>query len=42
MITTSSYTSKEDFTGADLVVPELGDGPPVSVRLADLQALCSE
>ncbi|MEJ2345965.1 MAG: HAD-IA family hydrolase [Gammaproteobacteria bacterium] len=42
VITTSFYTGKEDFTGADLVVPELGDGPPVSVRLADLQALCSE
>jgi HAD superfamily hydrolase (TIGR01509 family) len=41
VITTSSYTSKEDFTGADLVVPELGDGPPFRVRLADLQALCS-
>jgi beta-phosphoglucomutase-like phosphatase (HAD superfamily) len=41
VITTSSYTSKEDFTGADLVVPELGDGPPYRVRLADLQALCS-
>lgn len=41
VITTSSYTANEDFTGADLVVPELGDGPPFGVRLADLQALCS-
>jgi len=41
IVTKSSYTGDEDFTGADLVVPELGDGPAVRVRLNDLRALCN-
>lgn len=40
VITTSTYTWNEDFTGADLVLPELGDDRAVRVRLHDLQALC--
>jgi len=38
LITTSTYTVDEDFTGAVRVVPELGDEPNVNVRLADLGA----
>ena len=42
-VTTSTYTVDEDFTGANLVVPELGepgkDGP--CVTLADLEKLMS-
>ncbi len=40
IVTTSTYTRKEDFSGADLVIPELGDGADVRVRLSDLRALC--
>jgi HAD superfamily hydrolase (TIGR01509 family) len=39
LITTSTYTKDEDFTGAARVVPELGDPPTVLVALADLQRL---
>ena len=39
LITTSTYTADEDFTGAVKVVPELGDEPHVNVRLADLGEL---
>jgi HAD superfamily hydrolase (TIGR01509 family) len=38
LITTSTYTVDEDFTGAVEVVPELGDAP-VRVTLADLNRL---
>ena len=36
LVTTSTYTVDEDFTGAVKIVPELGDEPNVNVRLADL------
>jgi HAD superfamily hydrolase (TIGR01509 family) len=41
LITTSTYTVDEDFTGAVKVVPELGDEPTVNVRLADLGELAA-
>jgi HAD superfamily hydrolase (TIGR01509 family) len=39
VITTSTYTKDEDFSGAAKIVPELGDPPNVHVTLAELQAL---
>jgi len=40
IVTTSTYTAEEDFTGADRIVPELGEpGSPVCVALSDLRAL---
>jgi HAD superfamily hydrolase (TIGR01509 family) len=42
LITTSTYTVDEDFTGAAAVVPELGDEPNVLIRLADLKRLAME
>lgn len=39
VITTNGYTEDEDFSGADLVVPELGDGSRVQVTLARLKEL---
>jgi len=39
IVTTSAYTADEDFTGADLVVPDLGDEPNVRVRLEDLKRI---
>jgi len=41
LITTSTYTVDEDFTGAVKVVPELGDEPTVNVTLADLGELAA-
>jgi HAD superfamily hydrolase (TIGR01509 family) len=41
LITTSTYTVDEDFTGAAMVIPELGDEPNVKVRLADLGELAA-
>ena len=41
LITTSTYTVDEDFTGAAKVVPELGEAPNVNVTLADLGALAA-
>ncbi|HWK42851.1 MAG TPA: HAD-IA family hydrolase [Croceibacterium sp.] len=41
LVTTSTYTVEEDFTGAVKVVPELGDEPNVNVRLADLGELAA-
>ena len=41
LITTSTYTVDEDFTGAVKVVPELGDVPNVNVTLADLGELAA-
>ena len=39
-VTMSTYTGEEDFTGADKIVPELGEpGRDVCVSLADLKAL---
>lgn len=39
LITTSTYTTNEDFTGALRVVPELGDPPNIEVTLGDLATL---
>jgi len=40
LVTTSTYTVDEDFTGADRIVPELGEPDrSVCVTLADLRAL---
>ena len=41
LITTSTYTQDEDFTGAAKVVPELGDAPNVLVTLKDLEAMAA-
>jgi beta-phosphoglucomutase-like phosphatase (HAD superfamily) len=41
LITTSTYTVEEDFTGAARIVPELGDEPNVNVTLADLGELAA-
>ena len=41
LVTTSTYTVDEDFTGAARVVPELGDEPNVNVTLADLGELAA-
>ncbi|MEO5706756.1 MAG: HAD-IA family hydrolase [Alteraurantiacibacter sp.] len=38
LVTTSTYTVEEDFTGAAKVVPELGDDP-VLITIEDLTAL---
>jgi HAD superfamily hydrolase (TIGR01509 family) len=40
VITTSAYTVGEHFSGARLVVPDLGDPPGPHVTLADLARLC--
>jgi len=40
IITKSSYTAEEDFTGADCVVAELGDGNDVQIGINSCQALC--
>ena len=42
LITTSAYTTDEDFTGAAAVVPELGDPPNVRISLGDLARLASQ
>jgi HAD superfamily hydrolase (TIGR01509 family) len=42
LITTSTYTRDEDFTGAARVVPELGDPPNVVVTLNDLQTIAAQ
>lgn len=39
LITTSTYTTDEDFHEAARVVPELGDAPRVLVTLKDLQSI---
>lgn len=39
IITVSSYTGGEDFSEAELVVPELGDEPQVRVRLEDITGI---
>lgn len=40
IITTSSYTWDEDFSGARRVINELGDPPGVNLTIDDLKALC--
>jgi HAD superfamily hydrolase (TIGR01509 family) len=39
VVTTNGYTQDEDFTEADLVVPELGDPPNVNVDLAMIRGI---
>ena len=39
IVTKSSYTANEDFTGANMVVDELGDSPYSGVTLATLEGL---
>lgn len=39
IVTTNSYTEKEDFTGANLVVDELGDDPETGISLETLTGL---
>jgi HAD superfamily hydrolase (TIGR01509 family) len=41
LITTSTYTTEEDFREAVRVVPELGDPPNTLVTLEDLQAIAN-
>lgn len=40
IVTTSAYTTNEDFTGADRVVTDLGDPPDVHVTIEDLKLFC--
>jgi len=42
IVTTNGYTQDEDFTGADLVVSELGDPPNVQVDLATIRGIVEE
>lgn len=42
LITTSTYTRDEDFSGAAKVVPELGDPPNVLVTLEELESLATQ
>jgi HAD superfamily hydrolase (TIGR01509 family) len=37
IVTTNGYTEREDFSGADLIVSELGDPPNIQVTLEDLK-----
>ena len=39
IVTKSSYTGEEDFTGADMIVNELGDDPNTDVTLKTLESL---
>jgi HAD superfamily hydrolase (TIGR01509 family) len=39
LVTTSTYTTEEDFTGAIGVVPELGDAPNINITLDGLTEL---
>jgi hypothetical protein len=41
VITTCAYTTEEDFSEAEIVVPELGDPPHVRLTLEDLGRLAS-
>jgi HAD superfamily hydrolase (TIGR01509 family) len=42
VITTSAYTTEEDFSEAVIVVPELGDAPHVRLTLEDLRKLAAK
>jgi HAD superfamily hydrolase (TIGR01509 family) len=42
IVTKSSYTAGEDFTGANLIVDELGNDPAACVSLATLTSLLKE
>jgi len=39
VVTTNGYTEEEDFTEAELIVPELGDPPSIQVDLNTLKQL---
>lgn len=39
VITTNGYTADEEFAGAELIVPELGDKPNINVNIGDLQEI---
>jgi HAD superfamily hydrolase (TIGR01509 family) len=39
VVTTNGYTQNEDFTEADLVVSELGDGPSAQVTLQQIRRI---
>jgi beta-phosphoglucomutase-like phosphatase (HAD superfamily) len=39
IVTKSSYTAGEDFSGADMIVDELGDDPSTGVTLETLDGL---
>jgi beta-phosphoglucomutase-like phosphatase (HAD superfamily) len=39
VVTKSSYTAGEDFTGADMIVDELGDDPKTGVTLETMDGL---
>jgi len=41
VITTNGYTEDEDFTEADIVVPELGDPPNIQVNLETIRSIMS-
>ena len=40
MVTTSTYTADEDFSGALEVLTALGDAPNINIDLRDLESLC--
>ena len=42
LITTSTYTTQEDFTGSIGVVPELGDDPNISITIDKLEELAAK
>jgi HAD superfamily hydrolase (TIGR01509 family) len=42
IVTKSSYTAGENFTGADMIVEELGDEPETGVTLETLESLLKE
>jgi beta-phosphoglucomutase-like phosphatase (HAD superfamily) len=39
IVTMSSYTANEDFTGANMIVEDLGNDPATGVTLATLNGL---
>ena len=41
LVTISSYTASEDFTGAAKIVPELGDPPHVRITLQDCRDIAA-
>ncbi|MBN1974091.1 MAG: HAD-IA family hydrolase, partial [Sedimentisphaerales bacterium] len=40
VVTTNGYTENEDFSEADMVVPELGDPPNVNVTINTILNIC--
>ena len=42
IVTTSSYTAAEDFSEADAVYPELGDGSAAAVTIEQLKKIASQ